>query len=101
MHVLDVVARVHACKSEPLDCIPKPQRQADIFHTYTTQQSHNTDNTTCTAQFEQHDLAVLQKSTTKTFVEFPKLIGSTFFLLLFVFFSNRSSHAIPRTQIQK
>ena len=72
-HELNAVACVHACKSGPFGCTPKPRRQADTVRTYTTQRLHDTDNTTCTTQWEEHDLALSLKLAIKTFVEFLKL----------------------------
>ena len=95
-HKLNVVVCVHVSKSGPLGCTPKPQRQVDTVRTYTTQQLHDTDNTTCTTQFEQLDLALSLKFTTRTFVEFPKFNWS-YDLLCYML--QNTFHAVYQSKI--
>ena len=102
---------MHACKSGPFGCTPKPRRQADTVRTYTTQQLNDTDNTTCTTQCEQHDLALSLKSTTKSFIEFPNFNWSILSYVTSFSYdlpiknthlqtSDRFSHALSRAQNQ-
>ena len=95
-HELNAVACVHACKSGPFGCTPKPRRHADTVRTYTTQQLHDTDNTTCKPHCEQHDLALSLTLTTKTFVEFPKFNWS-YDLLRYM--PRNSFHTFYQTEI--
>ena len=62
-----------------LDLLVVPQNPGDkraLFVGIRQKQLHETDNTTCTTQCEQHDLALLLKFTTKIFVEFPNFNDS-------------------------
>ena len=104
-HELNVVVCVHACKSGPFGWTPKPRRQADTVHTYTIQQLHDTDNTTCTTQCEQHDLALSLKSATKTFIEFPKfnwptISYVTYYKTLLIWFTKQKYTPTDNKQIQ-
>ena len=96
---------VCACKSGPFGCTPKPWQQADTIRTYLTQQLFNTNNTMCTTQWKQHNLAFSWKLTTKTFIEFPKFNWSYHLLCymlqtLFIWFINQKYTPTDLKQVQ-
>ena len=95
-HKLNVVACVHVCKSGPFCWTPKSRRQADTVHTYTIQQLHDTSDTTCTTQCEQHDLALSLKSATKTFMKFTKF-NRTYYLVCYIL--QNTLHMVYQTKI--
>ena len=102
-----------------LDLLVVPQNPGDkrtLFVRIRQKQLHDTDNTTCTTQCEQHDLALLLTFTTKIFVEFPNfscsydllryMLQNTFHTVYqskntHLQISNRFNHALPWAQHQK
>ena len=92
---LNVVVCLHACKSGPFGCTPKPRRQVDTVRTCTTQQLHDTDHATCTTQ--RGTTRSLSLSLTKIyyedFVEFLKF--NWFYNLLYNMRQNTLPYDLP------